>query len=204
MLEVMTVEIVPATAGRFADVAAVLSPGGNARACWCLSYRLTSAELNRVPDRAAKVRELLAGDPAPGLLAYRDGAVAGWCGLGPRVLMGRLTRSRTIAAVDDLPVWSVTCFVVRTGFRRQGVAGALLAAAVDYAAGHGAPAIEGYPIDPAGARVSTSFAYVGTTSMFEAAGFRRVAETAARSAGLPRWLMRRDLRPPLATRVPVT
>jgi hypothetical protein len=48
-------------------------------------------------------------------------------------------------------------------------------------------------VDPAGARVNTSFAYVGTVSMFEAAGFRRVVETSAHSAGLPRWLMRRDL-----------
>lgn len=73
-------------------------------------------------DRPAKVRQLLTGDPAPGLLAYLDGTVVGWCGL---------------------------------------------------------------------ARVSTAFAYVGTTSMFEAAGFHRVVQTAAHSASLPRWLMRR-------------
>ncbi len=33
----------------------------------------------------------------------------------------------------------------------------------------------------------------GLTSTFEAAGFRGVLETAARSAGRPRWLMRLDL-----------
>jgi GNAT superfamily N-acetyltransferase len=91
-------------------------------------------EFNRVPDRPGKVRELLAGDPAPGLFAYLDETVVGWCGLGPRSQMGRLARSRTIPVVDDLPVWSVTCFVVRTGFRRKGVARALLASAVSYAA----------------------------------------------------------------------
>ncbi len=188
----MDLEINPATPERFDDVATVL--GGNAdRGCWCLYFRLTSGEFDRVPDRPGKVRELLAGDPAPGLLAYRDGIVVGWCGLGPRAQMGRLVRSRTIPAVDDLPVWSVTCFVVRPGFRRQGIARALLAGAVSYGAEHGAPALEGYPIDPAGKRVSTSFAYVGTTSMFEAAGFRRVTVTAAQSARLPRWLMRHDL-----------
>jgi GNAT superfamily N-acetyltransferase len=185
-------EIVPATTARFDDLATVL--GGHAEnGCWCLYYRLTSGEFDLVPDRPGKVRELLAADTAPGLLAYRDGTAVGWCGLGPRSQMGRLVRSRTILPVDELPVWSVTCFVVRPGFRRQGVARALLAAAVSYAAGHSAPALEGYPIDPAGTRVSTSFAYVGTTSMFEAAGFRRVTQTAARSARLPRWLMRHDL-----------
>ncbi|MGD0608232.1 MAG: GNAT family N-acetyltransferase [Streptosporangiaceae bacterium] len=185
----MALKVLPATVERFDDVAAVL--GGADKGCWCLYWRLASGEFNRVPDRPGKVRELLAGDPAPGLLAYLDGTVAGWCGLGPRSQMGRLARSRTIPAVDDLAVWSVTCFVVRTGFRRKGVARALLTGAVSYAAEHSAPALEGYPIDPAGARVSTSFAYVGTTSMFEAAGFRRVVQTDARSASLPRWLMRR-------------
>jgi GNAT superfamily N-acetyltransferase len=188
----MDVVVVPATVARFDDVALVLGTSGD-KGCWCLVWRLTSSEFNVVPDRRGKVRELLAGDPAPGLLAYVDGTVAGWCGLGPRAQMGRLVRSRTILPVDELPVWSVTCFVVRTGFRRQGVARALLAGAVSYAAECGAPALEGYPIDPAGKRVSTSFAYVGTTSMFEAAGFHRVTETAARSARLPRWLMRHDL-----------
>jgi hypothetical protein len=51
----------------------------------------------------------------------------------------------------------------------------------------------GYPIDPDGARVNSAFAYVGTTSLFEAAGFKRIETTKARSARLPRWIMRRDL-----------
>jgi GNAT superfamily N-acetyltransferase len=185
----MALEVLPATAERFDDVATLL--GRSDKACWCLYWRLASGEYDRVPDRPARVRQLLAGDPAPGLLAYLDGTVVGWCGLGPRSQMGRLIRSRTIPAVDDLPVWTVTCFVVRPGYRRRGVARALLAGAVSYAGEHSAPALEGYPIDPAGARVSTVFAYVGTTSMFEAAGFHRVVQTAARSASLPRWLMRR-------------
>jgi GNAT superfamily N-acetyltransferase len=107
--------------------------------------------------------------------------------------MERLVRSRTIPLVDDRPVWSVVCFLVRTGYRRKGVAQALLQGAIDCAREHGAPALEAYPIDPEGRRVSTSLAYVGTTAMFERAGFRRVVETSARSAGLPRWLMRLEL-----------
>jgi GNAT superfamily N-acetyltransferase len=181
----------PATADRFDDVARVL--GGGDKACWCLYYRLASAEYDRIRDRGGKVRELLAGDTAPGMLAYLDGQVVGWCGMGPRTEMGRLVRSRTIPAVDDLPVWSLTCFVVRAGFRRRGVAHALLAGAIGYADEHGVPALEAYPVDPAGTRIDSSFAYVGTVPMFEAAGFERVTITAARSDHRPRWLMRRYL-----------
>ena len=66
--------------------------------------------------------------------------------------------------------------------------------AIDYARDHGAPMLEAYPIDPEGERLDVAFSYVGFTSVFEAAGFARVLETDARSAGLPRWLMRLDLR----------
>lgn len=109
--------------------------------------------------------------------------------------MPRLVGSRTIPAVDDQPVWSIGCFRIRTGFRRRGVAKALLGAAIEHVRAEGAPGLEAYPIDPEGKRVSTAFGFVGFTSMFESAGFRRVVLTDAHSAGLPRWLMRLDLDP---------
>jgi hypothetical protein len=54
-------------------------------------------------------------------------------------------------------------------------------------------ALEGYPVDTGGTRISTAFAYVGSTAMFERAGFTRIVETAARSGGMPRWVMRCEL-----------
>jgi len=95
--------------------------------------------------------------------------------------------------VDERPVWSVVCFVVRPGYRRRGVARALLDDGISYARSCEAVALEAYPVDTGGGRISDSFAYVGTTRMFEKVGFTRIMETAARSAGLPRWLMRREL-----------
>ena len=92
--------------------------------------------------------------------------------------------------VDDLPVWSIVCFLVRVGYRRRGVAAALLDGVVDFAQRSGAPGMEAYPIDPEGGRVDVGFGYVGFTPMFEKAGFRRVVETSANSAGRPRILMR--------------
>ncbi len=126
------------------------------------------------------------------MLAYVDGEVAGWCGFGPRPQLPRLVRSRTIPAIDDAPVWSILCFRIRVGYRRRGVATALLAGVVEHARRAGAPGVEAYPIDPEGKRVDVGFAFVGLTPMFERAGFRRVVETGARSAGRSRWLMRLD------------
>lgn len=190
----MPFEVHPATEDRFDDVATLLAPRGGP-ACWCLYYRLSSGDYNRLrhADRPATVRELTGRRPSPGLLAYCDGEPAGWCGFGPRADMERLQRSRTIDPVDDSPVWSVVCFVVRPGFRRRGVTRVLLHGVIDYARSAGAAGLEAYPIDPAGARVHQSAAYVGTTDLFEAAGFRRVSQTRATSARLPRWVMRLDL-----------
>ena len=194
----MDISVEPATAERFDDVRAILAPRKEgAEACWCLYYRLSSGDFNRLrgPQRPAHLRELCGREHAPGVVGYVDGEPVGWCALGPRTEMGRLERSRTIPKVDDRPVWSIVCFVVRAGYRRRGVAHSLLDGATAYASRCGVETLEAYPVDAAGARISGALAYVGTTSMFEAAGFTRVRQTEARSAGLPRWLMRRELTP---------
>ncbi|HEU4919087.1 MAG TPA: GNAT family N-acetyltransferase [Candidatus Limnocylindrales bacterium] len=185
------IEIVPATGDRWDDVARVLGPNGD-RGCWCQAPRGFASGYGR--DERGRRRELLRAqldeDPPAGMLAYLDGEVAGWCGFGVRTRLPRLERSRTIPKVDDRPVWSILCFNVRTGFRRKGVAAALLAGVVDYARRAGAPGVEAYPIDAEGGRVNSSFGYVGVTPMFEKAGFERILETGARSDSRPRILMR--------------
>lgn len=192
------IEVVPASADRVGDVVAVLGSS----ACWCMYYRLSAGEYGRVSReelkgavqrRSALMHERLRGETAPGMLAYLDWAPVGWCGIGPRAEFTRLRRSRTIPPVDDRPVWSIVCFLVRPGSRRAGVASALLSGAVAYARGCGAPVLEAYPVDTGGRRIDTASAHVGTTTMFEAAGFQRVTETNARSGGLARWVMRLEL-----------
>jgi GNAT superfamily N-acetyltransferase len=188
------VDVVPATEDRWADVTTILGGDGD-RSCWCLYWRQSAGDYSRAPlkSRPEILRALTRKEPAPGMLAYFDGEPAGWLGLAPRPRLERLVRSRTIPAIDDLPVWSIVCFNVRVGYRRKGVARALLDGAIRYARESGAPALEAYPIDPEGKRADTAFGYVGFTPMFERAGFRRIVETAARSARKPRILMRLDL-----------
>jgi GNAT superfamily N-acetyltransferase len=191
------IRVVAATSDRWDDVIVLLGGDGE-RGCWCQSWRGSDASFGHSAPSGNRERlraQVDDGAFAPGLIAYQGEEPVGWCGLGPRLAMPRLVNSRTIPAVDDLPVWSIGCFRIRVGHRRRGVARALLAAAVEHAREQGAPALEAYPIDSEGQRVDVGFGFVGFTSMFEAQGFQRVVRTDAHSAGRPRWLMRLDLRP---------
>jgi len=192
------IEVAPATADRWPDVLAVMSANGGDRGCWCQYYRWSSGDFGRLGSgggRRALERQVTDGPP-PGLLAYFDGQPVGWCGIGARPTLERLVRSRTIPAIDDVPVWSIVCFLVRPGFRRRGVTRALIDGVIALAREAGAPGVEAYPIDAEGQRLDVTLSYVGFRSTFEMAGFRTVLETAAHSAGRPRWLMRLDLAAP--------
>jgi GNAT superfamily N-acetyltransferase len=185
------IDVVPATPDRWDDVVTILGGNGD-RGCWCQAPRGIAVGYGKGEPGARReaLRAQLEDEPPAGMLAYVDGEVAGWCGFGPRPRLPRLERSKTIPRIDDLPVWSILCFNVRVGYRRRGVAAALLDGVVEYARRSGAPGLEAYPIDPEGGRVDVSFGYVGVTPMFEKAGFRRVVETASHSDRRPRILMR--------------
>jgi ribosomal protein S18 acetylase RimI-like enzyme len=138
------------------------------------------------------MRALCERSVPPGVVTYRDAVPVGWCNIGPRADVPRLVNSALIRPVDDVPVWSIVCVVVRGGHRRQGVVGHLLEGAVAHAAAHGAPAVEAYPVDPVG-RMDTTMAFVGTRSMFERAGFEVIGTTDAVASKMPRIVMRRTL-----------
>jgi GNAT superfamily N-acetyltransferase len=194
------IDVVPATAERWPDVVTLLG-GNDDKGCWCQAPRgRTGGYGQAVPGTRREMlrAQIEADDPPPGLLAYVDGEIAGWCGFGPRPSLPRLMRSRTIPKIDDLPVWSILCFNVRVGYRRRGVAAALLDGVIELARRSGAPGLEAYPIDPEGGRVNANFGYVGVTPMFEKVGFRRVVETAAHSDRRTRILMRLEFEPDAA------
>jgi len=158
-----------------------------------VSYRLPGRQAVSVPEREAYMRGLCESGQPPGVIAYIDNVPVGWCSVSPRAGLSRLVNSRTVPKVDDQPVWSVICFVVRAGYRRKGVAAAMLDGAVGYARSQGAHVVEGYPLDTQGAKLSSTFAYVGTVTMFESAGFSRVMPTTSSHGGILRWVMRREV-----------
>lgn len=186
----MAIEVRPATV--FADVAAMVGPKRpDANVCWCLSYRIPSKENVRLrgTERGDLVKKLVRQSPPPGVLAYDGDEVVGWAAVHPRSDTSFAT-SRRIPHVDETDVWSVWCIRVRPGHRGEGISHALLDGAVEFARTNGAPAMEGYPVDNAGAKVDLTMAYVGTRSLFEKAGFTKASNTTSVIGGFPRVLMR--------------
>jgi GNAT superfamily N-acetyltransferase len=178
----------PLTSQRWEDLVDLFGVRGDPARCWCQFFLLTgpqwkaaSAEANR-----AALRRQVEQDPMPpGLIALHGERPVGWVALGPRAAYPRLTAARGLPAasaedLDDDGVWSVTCFVVRVGHRRRGVAAALLDAAVAFARGRGARVLEGRPVDVSArtAALGSADLYHGVASTFAAAGFVEVGRTA--------------------------
>ncbi len=170
----MKLDVAPVTPDRWDDLAALFGPRGAWGGCWCMFPILSSREFQAhgsAGNRAA-MAALVAGGPPPGLLAYDGDRPVGWVAVGPRERYGRIQRSWVTKPVDDVPVWSVVCFVIARDRRSQGVAGVLLDAAVHHARDHGAAAVEGYAKDGA---TADEFAWMGPMSLFAKAGFREIA-----------------------------
>jgi GNAT superfamily N-acetyltransferase len=185
-------EIMPATADRWDDVQTVFGLRGGAHHCQCQRIRLGDRAwwYLSVEERGHHLREQLdAGPdvPTPGaLVAYVDGEPAGWVAVAPRTEFVRYRGSQVPWAgrhedKDDDGVWAVTCFAVRTGYRKQGLMYELAAAAVGHARERGAQAVEGYPIVPdPGQQISWGEVNVGTPGPFAAAGLAEVSRPTKR------------------------
>ncbi|GGM72044.1 N-acetyltransferase GCN5 [Lentzea pudingi] len=187
------IRIVPSSEVPWEDVEAIFDSSEPSK-CHCQRYKVKgwiwrdSTQDERV---AAHSEQSARGS---GLVAYVDGQPAGWVAVEPRTGYAKLLgmpipwKGRSEDKDDD-GVWAVTCFVVRKGFRRQGLTYELAVATVEHARSHGARAVEAYPMvaDPA-KTVTWGELHVGAWQVFEEAGFVQVTHPTKR-----RFVMRVDL-----------
>lgn len=167
----------PLTVESWDDFVELMGPKGGCGGCWCMLWRLPKRDhdaLGNEGNRAA-IRSLVTdGDTSPGLLAYERGRAVGWIALAPRGDYIRLETSRVLAPVDELPVWSISCFLIAKDRRRQGIAQTLLAAAGDFVRDQGGKVLEGYPIEPTKSPYPVTYAWTGFKTIFDRAGFTEV------------------------------
>lgn len=198
----MTVGVRPLTDETWDALAALFKEGGDPRWCWCQHWRLRSRDMAaaKVPELRELLRTQASSDEPPGLVAFDGERAVGWVSLGPRSDFQRIVLSKVIPKIDDRPVWSIVCFAVSESARGQGVARALLEAAINYARGRGATALEAYPVrlptadDGTPEPIHPDAAFTGTLPMFVRAGFTVVADRASDpSASRQRVVVRREL-----------
>ncbi len=180
----MSLHVVPVTPDRWKDMCTLFEQrgprGGHrnvpAHGCWCMYWRDRSLEHGEPKKRA--MGKLVRDGGEPGLLAYDGKEPVGWVSLAPREEFTALVRSpqyRPREAGGGDAVWSLVCFTVDRHAQRQGVARALLAAAVEHAFARGASSLEAYP------HKNEHTNYMGHVGLFRAAGFSPVRETSKRA-----------------------
>jgi GNAT superfamily N-acetyltransferase len=158
--------------------------------CWCMGFhpdgvgKDTTYELNR----ERKLERVRAGT-AHAALVFDGGDCLGWCQFGAPSEVPRIkSRAAYEKGVTVLPDWRIACNFVGKGHRRQGVATAALAGAIDLIASLGGGTVEGYPED--GDSVPAGFLFNGALSTYEQFGFVR-----DRKIGKHRWVVTKIVEP---------
>ena len=166
----------PVTRVRWKDFEKLFGDKGACGGCWCMWWRLPKRQFET--GKGAKNKKAMKGiiesGEIPGLLAYDGTEAVAWCSVAPREVFPRLDNARTLKRIDDRPVWSVVCFYIAPEYRRAGVSGQLLKAAVSYVKKQGGRIVEGYPFEvKKGAKpLPGAFLYSGLVPTFRKAGFK--------------------------------
>jgi GNAT superfamily N-acetyltransferase len=155
--------------------------------CWCMGFH-EDARGTVPPKRERKLARVRAGT-AHAALVFDGDVCLGWCQFGAPDEVPRIkNRAAYEKGLTRLPDWRIACHFVGKGHRRQGVATAALAGALDLIANLGGGRVEGYP-EPAGS-VPAGFLFHGALSTYERLGFVR-----DRKIGKHRWVVAKVVEP---------
>lgn len=191
----MSDSILPLTPELWRDFEDLFGKQGACYGCWCTYFRLPPAARRESTRERNKdhIKARIEAGPPPGLLAFEDGRAVGWMQVGPRADVPEFNNpgraSAPLAADDaaDPGVWAISCFFIRNKARGQGLTHRLVGAGIAFARRSGARVLEACPMDHSKDSRSGSL-YVGSSRVFERAGFVRAAE---RKPGRP--LMRLEI-----------
>jgi GNAT superfamily N-acetyltransferase len=158
--------------------------------CWCIGFHPEGGDrgVTAAQNRERKHDRVRAGTAHAALVFDGDNCV-GWCQFGSPDEVSRIkNRAEYEKGKTTPPTWRIGCCYVGKGHRRQGVATAALAGAVELIADLGGGSVEGYPEDAAS--VPAGFLFNGALSTYERLGFAR-----DRKIGKHRWVMTLEVEP---------
>jgi hypothetical protein len=109
--------VFPLTPDKLPALEDLFGTQGPVSRCWCMYWRIGN-DYHKRPreENKAAFYELVKNGPPPGLLAFDGGLAVGWCQLTLRADLPWLDRTWRLKRVDDVPVWSLSCFYIRKGY----------------------------------------------------------------------------------------
>lgn len=143
--------------------------------CWCTWFHQSDL-LKRgdaATNKALKLRLVNEGKTHAALVctAIDDSAVA-WCQYGTPEELPAIYHRKEVETEDyQMPDWRITCIFVDKNFRKQGLARLALEGALLLMTQKGGGIVESYPQNTQGKKISSSFLYNGTESLFSTCGF---------------------------------
>jgi GNAT superfamily N-acetyltransferase len=158
--------------------------------CWCMGFHAEGVgkETTAATNRERKLERVRAGT-THAALAFDGEDCLGWCQFGAPAELPRIkNRAAYEKTQTTSPDWRIACCYVGKGHRRQGVAAAALAGALELIAGLGGGTVEGYPEDADS--VPAGFLFHGALSSYEKLGFAR-----DRKIGKHRWVVSKAVIP---------
>jgi GNAT superfamily N-acetyltransferase len=157
--------------------------------CWCMGFHPADDPADTAATKRERKQNRVMTGTAHAALVFDGEQCVGWCQFGPPDELPRI-KSRAAYERDATtpPDWRIACCYVGKGHRRQGVAAAALAGALELIALLGGGLVEGYP-EPADS-VPAGFLYNGALSTYDSLGFTR-----DRMIGKHRWVVSKVIDP---------
>ncbi len=175
MIEVDGYRIEPLTPDTWPAFAALVERNnGLFASCWCAYFHChpDPPERKELGNRAFK-QKLVEEDRTHAALVFDgDGAIA-WAQFGTVEELPNIQhRKEWERTVDERPDYRITCVFVDKRHRRSGLAEVAVRGALALIAGQGGGRVESYPHDiPPDKKMSSSFIYNGTRTMYDRIGF---------------------------------
>lgn len=142
--------------------------------CWCTWFHChpDPPERAELGNREFK-HSLVVRDRAHAALVFEGDEAIAWAEYGPVEELPNIHhRKQWEQETTQVPDYRITCLFVDRRFRRRGMAGVAVQGALALIAEAGGGLVEAYPHDlPAQKKISSSFLYNATRTMYERLGF---------------------------------
>ena len=149
-------------------------------ACFCAAWWMPTWDEWRQrsgEDNRQLRKELLQRGEYDGYLLYADGKVVGWCQVGLRDRLSKLSSQFNMQSEPE--VWAISCFQIDPDLQRRGLAGELLKAVLADLKQRGVKRVQAYPkLDP---NLPAHAQWTGPLGLYERAGFRKVRDNKTRA-----------------------